>query len=153
MSFWLYVLSFHCCIFGTRDVIEMWTHCNVLTRNSSLALWFLAPRLSWTSLPFSQNRRGHILKSWCQVLHFLRVAPVRLSPFASKQKQSSQVSVCHQAQRLMLDLISFSKSPWRFTWLSWHLFYLRSQIIQKSLDNLFLWNKKIIKGVTLPILL
>lgn len=34
-----------------------------------------------------------------QILHFLQVAPDRLSPPASKQKQRpSQASVCHEAQ-------------------------------------------------------
>lgn len=71
-----------------------------------------------------------------QILHILPVAPACLSPPARKQKQQPpQASVCHQAQWLMLDLISFPKSPDTSSGYSEHLFYLRSQKIQKSLDK------------------
>lgn len=71
-----------------------------------------------------------------QILHFLQVAPDHLSPPATKQKQRpSQASVCHEAQSLMLNLTFFPKSPHTSAGYPERLFYLRGQIIQKSLDK------------------
>lgn len=86
-----------------------------------LGLIVSCSNLSWTPLPSSQKLKRHILKSWYQTnFTVLRIAPTHLSLPVSKHNRPSQVSGCHQALCLTLDLISFPESPsWHANWLSW----------------------------------
>lgn len=78
-----------------KESFDMWTHCNVLTRNSSLGSWFLASRLPWTPLPSSENLKGHTFLSLGakQILQFLWASPAHLFLPVTTQMQPSQVSM------------------------------------------------------------
>jgi len=116
--------------FGAKKIIEVWTHCNALTRNSSLGSWFLASRLPWTPLPSSENLKGHTFLSYGakQMLQFLWASPAHLSLPVTMQEQPSQVSV--------------SPSSVTSAWFNFHFGVSQLTLQLISLTICFTWEAK-----------